>query len=350
MLTLEVSPPASSYSSDNDLLAFYERVLERTTAVPGIEAAGLTSRLPGAGEEQSNLTSISVEANPTARTERRATAVRQSVSPDYFNTMRIPLVEGRYFSAQDNAGAPQVALVSRPGATRFWPGEDPLGKRFKFAGTGGKSSWVTVVGVVGNVMNDRREGAPLSQVYLPYAQDPDRDMTTVARSLGSPASSVTLLRDAVQSVDRNLPLAEVRTMQQVLSLAESYFVIGLVGVFALLALLLAALGVYGVASFMATARTHEIGIRLAIGAQRGQIVRMMAWQGMVFILAGMGLGVLGAIAASRFLWSEVAGVSPADPLALSLSGVLLAGTAALGAYLPARRAAHVDPVVALRCE
>ena len=135
-----------------------------------------------------------------------------------------------------------------------------------------------------------------------------------------------------------------------LSLAESYFVIGLVGVFALLALLLAALGVYGVASFMATARTHEIGIRLAIGAQRGQIVRMMAWQGMVFILAGMGLGVLGAIAASRFLWSEVAGVSPADPLALSLSGVLLAGTAALGAYLPARRAAHVDPVVALRCE
>jgi predicted permease len=350
LLTLRPSPPESSYPSEDQLRAFYRRVLEKATAVPGVEVAAVSSFLPASGREQSSLTQINLNANSAPGEAWDTTIVEQSVSPDYFSAMRIPLLEGRYFSSQDSPAAPLVALVSRSMARRFWKGQDPLGKRFELDGAGTKTPWVTVVGVVGDVMNDRRLGPPLPYVYLPYAQHPTRSAAAVVRTAGRPGSLATALRSAIQSVDENLPLNEATTMEQRLSLQELYFMIGLVAVFAFLALVLAAVGVYGVASFMANARTREIGIRMALGARPPHILRLIAQQGVSFILVGVGLGVLGAVTVALVLRSQVAGVSSADPIVLSLSALVLTGTAMVATYIPARRATKVDPLVALRYE
>jgi putative ABC transport system permease protein len=350
LMTLDLSPPSSSYATNEELLAFYDRVLENVEEIPGVESAAATSLLPASGGEQFSLGIASREAGAASVAGPPIAAVQQSVSSDYFKVLGIRVLAGRYFSLQDSAAAPPVALVSLATARRLWNGENAVGKRLSLGDSDTPVPWVTIVGVVNDVMSDRRVGPPLPYIYTPYAQHPARDMTLVVRASGRGVIPASTLRCAVQSVDKSLPLDDVKTMEQVLSLDGPRFMVGLVAVFSFLALALAAVGVYGVASFMANARTHEIGIRMALGAKRGNILWLIARESAASTLAGCGLGLLGAIGLSVVLRSQVAGVSYADPLALSLAGIVLMGTAMLALSIPARRATKVDPMVALRYE
>ena len=327
---------------------FYEQTLNRLAALPGVTAAGATSHLPLTNYNLGGT--LRVEGRTRPENGKEPSAPIAAVSPDYFRAMRIRLVEGRFFNDRDDSDAPSVVIISETVARELFPGEDPIGKRLFVAGAGADLS--TVVGVAGDIRHQGLEKQIDWAVYLSYRQTPRPSMALVLRSTIDPLSLTKALRDAVHEVDDALPVYQVMTMTDRLSnsVSAQRLNLTLLGSFAALALLLAAIGVYGLISYVVTGRTHEIGIRMALGARRSDVLKLFVKQGMSLVLIGVGLGIFGALALTRLMSSLLFGVTPEDPFTFAAVAMLLSLIALLACYVPARKAAKVDPLVALRHE
>jgi putative ABC transport system permease protein len=344
LLTARVALPPR-YRDDEQRVQFYERVRQRLAALPGVASVGVTSHLPLTGYNMG--AGLRVEGRTPQPGVAEVSAPVARVNPDYFRTMGIPLRAGRLFDDGDTEGAPGVAVLSQTLARRLFPDEDPLGKRFSM---GDRSA--TVIGVVNDIRYTGLDGEVEPAVYLSYRQLPRAGMALLLRSAVEPASLAPGLRSAVHEVDPALPVYDVMTMEERLSnsVAARRFNLLLLGGFAALALLLACVGVYGVISYVVTGRTHEIGIRMALGAQSADIVRLFIKQGMALVTLGVGIGLVGAYALTRVMSSLLFGVLANDARTFAGVTLLLSLVALLACYLPARRAARIDPLGALRHE
>ncbi|HEV2860568.1 MAG TPA: ABC transporter permease [Pyrinomonadaceae bacterium] len=348
VVTMQFSLPDARYSEPPQVAAFYARLVEHARTVPGVRAAGAVSRLPLAGDR--STMGLTVEGRPAVSGQYEEVHFR-AVTPDYFRALGVPLRAGRELGERDGAEAPPVVLVNETTARKYWPGADPVGRRVKL-GPGAQGPWVTVVGVVGDVRNFGLESEAKPEVYVPHRQSPQSRMRLVLRTDGDPLSLVPAVRSAVRSLDAELPFSQVATMEELLarSVAQRRLSTLLLGVFAGTALLLAAIGIYGVMAYSVTQRTREIGIRMALGARRGDVVRMVLRQGMALALAGVACGLGGGLVAARLMRGLLYGVSAVDPLTfVGMAGVLTC-VALLACYVPARRATKIDPLVALRAE
>ncbi len=334
----------------NPKLEFYEQLLARIQGLPGIEAAAIGSSAPLLGHSSNTLMEIE------GRTTNKMAGIGfDSVSPDYFKTLGINLIKGRVFTAQDRIGAPRVAVINQAAAERIFRGEEPLGKRLRpFVDpsyeTGEK--FVEVVGVVSNAKYGRIEEAVAADIYLCALQPTDRTQKLIVRSNIDPAAIAAAVRREVLALDKNVPLTKIQTMTERVAevTSRTRFIALLLGLFAGVALLLSAIGVYGVMSYSVSARTRELGIRIALGAQDGAVLRLVLRDGLALIGAGLVLGALTAWATLRVLKGQLYDVGSTDPLIFGVAPLLLAVVAMWACYAPARRATKTDPLVALRCE
>jgi putative ABC transport system permease protein len=347
LLTAELRLPITRYGNDTLIARFAEQALERLRATPGVKSAALVEAIPLSGNW--GITSYRVEGRDTP-VSLLPTAQVNAVSDGFFGTMEIPLVMGRDFAPSDRLGAPPVAIVNRELARRQWPGESPVGKRLTV--TGPPELPVTVVGVVGNVKQLTLSGADEAQLYLAKVQNGGIFTSIAARTTGDPEAMAEALREAVWAVDRDQPVWKIRSMESLLDrdLAPRRFTARLTGGFALLALLLALIGVYGVMSYIVAQRTREIGIRMALGAARGEVVRMVLARGLRIVVVGAGLGLLAAYAGARAIERQLFGVPATDLPTFLAVPLALVVVAAVASWVPARRAARVDPAIALSAE
>ena len=351
VLTLDLSPPELKYKDPKKALAFYRDLLARLTSLPGVSQAGSVFPLPLGN---SNMILVyAVSDRPFPRRQDAPSAIARWVSPGYFQALSVPLVKGRVFSDRDTERTAPVAVINRHLAQKLWPGGDPIDRRITFDDPRQKDArWMTIVGVVGDVRQQSLGKDPGDEIYADQLQDPFPAQTLVVRTAGDPRALAASVRRVVQGIDRDLPIDQVRTMEEVVaaSLAPNRFNTVLLSLFAGLALVLAAVGVYGVVSYTVSQRTHEIGIRMALGAQGEDVLGLVLRQGMALVGIGLALGLLAALAATRQLASLVYGVSTNDPWTFASVAVALAAVALAANALPARRATRVDPLVALRQE
>ena len=344
-LTFQINLPSATYDRPQEVAFFWE-LLPRVRALPGVRAAGATNQLPlGAGR---NTRSFTVEGYQAPEGESMPLSENRVISPGYIKAMGIPLLKGREFDQRDTETSRPVVLVDQKTVRRFWPDQDPLGRRIQF----GDDVWREVVGVVGSVKNGGLEAEGREQIYAPYTQFPRSTMYLVLHTESAPLSLLGAARAEVRALDRTVPVSEVKTLEQQLdgSVAIRRLSMTLLLVFALLALVLAAVGIYGVMSYSVSRRTHEIGIRMALGAQPADVLKLVVRQGMVLTLIGVGVGLAASFGLTRFLESLLFGVTPTDPVTFAGVSALLAAVALLACYIPARRATQVDPMVALRYE
>jgi putative ABC transport system permease protein len=348
LVTMTVPAASARYANEAAVSAFYQQLLSRIEALPGVTGAGIVSNLPFGGNMDKS--GFHVEEKPLPNPAEAPSAERYSISPTYLQTMGIPLLRGRAFNERDTRATPFVALINQVAAKRIWPNEDPLGKRIRMGGP--DDPLRTIVGVVGDVNHYGLDNAPDMQVYLPHAQWSDAYVQLVMRTTNEPSAIVNAARREVHALDKELPIYRVATMRELVSasVAQRRFTLTLVAVFAALALLLAAIGIYGVVSYTVTQRTQEIGIRLALGAQTRDVLRLVIGQGMKLALLGVAAGVVGAAGLTQWMQGMLFGIAATDPLTFGLTAAALAGVALLACWLPARRAARVDPLVALRYE
>jgi putative ABC transport system permease protein len=348
LLTMTVSLPESAYPHDPEVVAFYRRVLEGVRTIPGVESVGLTDHLPVLGEDRRHLAPVTLES--ASGTEARASAIVLRVSSGYFPALKIPQPRGRALTEQDIAGAARVALVNETLA-RAWRGENPIGKRLHLGSLGPDQPWTTVVGVVEDGVMDNRK-VPLPGVYLSCAQNPNRTMTFVVRTLTPPLGLQAPLKRALWAVDKDQPVEDMRTLEQMVSyeLAGPHAIVEMVVVFAALALLLASVGVYSVMSYVVAQRTHEIGVRMSLGARPRDVMQLVVKEALSLVGSGVIVGLAGAFAFGRLLGHELGEIRPYDPLTFSCVSLLLMAAALTACHLPARRATRVDPMVALRHE
>jgi putative ABC transport system permease protein len=351
VLTASVSIPEFKYPEEERQALFYQQLVERLSAIPGVEQAATIYPLPLSGADM--VLTYQVQGRPVPPPSQQPNTQVRMISPDYFRVMSIPVVRGRAFDGRDGRGGQPVVIVNQTLATRDWPGQNPLGQRFTFDDPAQPDArWLTIVGVVGDVRHDSLDGEKSAEAYWPQIQSPMTDSFVVLRTEGDPAHLTASLREAIREVDRDLPIDRIQTMEQVMrdSLAPSRIKTLLLGIFSGLALVLAAVGVYGVVSYSVAQRTHEIGIRMALGARPGQVWRLVVVQGMRIVLIGAAFGLALAGWASRFLGSQVYGVSATDPVTFLVVPILLLLVALVANWLPALRATRIDPLEALRYE
>jgi putative ABC transport system permease protein len=339
------------YPTPDRRAAFVQEATARLAALPGVQAAGMTSDVPLAETIGQNEAAIEIEGRPPATLEESRTVRVAAVTSGYFSALRIPLRAGRTFASTDVRGGPLVALVSEALVRRHFPNQSPLGQRIKVTFAGPVVPR-TIVGVVADVRRGGLHEAPQPTVYLPHSQAATGANAFVVRTSGDPLAVLGQLRAEFRTINPVMPIASTATLESLLddSLRERRFHLALLGAFASVALLLAALGVYGVMSHATTERTHEIGVRMALGARGRDVLGMVMRQGAALAVAGAIGGLIGAAAVTRLLRGMLYGVTPLDPLAYVAAGALLLAAAALACYLPARRAARLDPVRALRVE
>jgi putative ABC transport system permease protein len=349
LLTANVILPARAYGGDTAVRAFYDQLLERLERLPGVEAAAATSVLPFGGTNTD--VSVLLDGQPAPPPGQAPTVWYRQVTPEYHRAMGIALRRGRAFSAADREGAPRVALVSETAASRFWPGEDPVGKRLSLGGDPGEP-WVEVVGVVADVRHTALGVPPAVELYIPFAQYPSSGMTLVLRADAAPERLTTAVRAELAQLDPTIPLSGVLTMAERMgeSLAMPRLYMLLFAVFSAVALTLAAIGIYGTMAYSVAQRTHEIGIRMALGAQARDVLRLVVGQGAKLALLGIAAGLLAAVVATRVMRTLLYEVSTTDPLTFVGVPLVLATVALLASWLPARRATGVDPAVAFRVE
>lgn len=347
LLSLRVHLAPARYPQPSLQTAYFEEALNRVGALPGVEAVAASVALPLGGTGMGGM--FQVEGRPPAPPSVDSIVMFDMVNADYFRVLGIPLRSGRFFTAQDRRGAPGVIIVNEALARRYFPDEDPVGKRIN---TGGQSEWLTIVGVVGDVhvAGVAREVWP--QYYQPYLQAGCPRMSIVVRTAGDPLRLAAAVSSQISGLDRDQPVFDIGTLEQRLSdsLAPRRTKMVLLGSFAGLATLLAAAGIFAVISYTVAQRTHEIGVRMALGARGDHILKLVVRQGMVLAAAGIGTGVLVSLWLTRYLASLLYGVKPSDPLTFAVVAVLLTGVALLACILPAWRAAKVDPMMALRGE
>jgi putative ABC transport system permease protein len=348
VITASVPLPQTRYDDHAKRVAFLERVLEGVRALPGVQTASATLPLLGGWQ-----TSFSVEGKPEPPPGQRPSADIARVAPDYFSAMGVRVLQGRVFTERDRTDAPPVCMVDETFVAKQFPGEDPLGKRVKFGGLDDKGNpWMEVVGVVAHVKNYGVDQESRVELYLPYLQNSAGSLTLLVHTDGDPARLGTSLRSAVSAADPGLPVFSLRTLEELMAerTAQRRLAVILISVFAALALLLAAVGIYGVMSYAVTQQTQEIGIRMALGAERDHILRMVLRHGTLMSLAGVGIGLTVALGLARLITSLLFQTSAADPPTFSIVPVLLVAVALVACYVPARRATRVDPMVALRYE
>ena len=352
VVDLPVSPTA--YAEPARRYDFYDRLVERARTLPGVRAAAAASFLPVSGG--GSLLHFNVKGKPPASPKDFTAAGYRAVSPGYLETLGVPLLQGRRFTAADREGAPSVVVINASMAKTFFSGVNPLGQWMQLGATPeGEVPWMEVVGVVGDV----RPGLgldPQAEMYLPFRQAdqllPVFQLSLILRTAGDPLSQVPALRSALAEIDPSQPLVKVRTMEDNMdaSVAQPRFRVWLIGIFAGLALVLAAVGVYGVMSYTVTQRTNEIGVRVTLGARPAEIFRIIVGQGLRLALLGVGFGLAAALAVTRLLQSFLFGISAYDPATYAAVAVLLVFVALAACLLPARRATRMDPVAALRYE
>lgn len=346
VVSAEVAPPGFRYGSPERLRAYYGRLLGRVASLPGTRSAAVTNQLPFSGPPAGSA--FLVEGRPRPRGGDYPTVDRSpAVTPDYFRTMGIPLRAGRTFTEADDADAPRTVVIDRRMADRYWPGEDPVGQRIRLPGR--EDEWWTIVGVVGSV-RARDLAAPGGPTfYRPLAQEPAGTVHLVVRA-GDPDAVASSLRETVSSVDPDVPVSDIRTMEVRIatSVERPRSTTLLLAAFAIVALVLSALGIYGVISHAVARRRREIGIRMAVGARAGHVSGMVLREGGILTLAGLALGLTAAWALARLLSFLLYGVEPLDPAVYAAVPAVLGGVALLAAWVPARRAARVDPMVTLR--
>jgi putative ABC transport system permease protein len=364
VVVIPVDLPGGRYADAERRRAFYDEVLQRLRAAPGVDSAGGVSHLPLGGRD--NWMPFSVAGRPAAGPGQEPYAAFRVATPDYFKTLGIPLRGGRLFGDSDrrlavpvirwfpqqpappHADRPQaapVAVVSEAAARQFWPDEDPIGKRIRVL----FSPEMTIVGIVGDVKHNALNQPAYPHIYIPYNQEPWNSVSFVARTSGDPHESAAMLRGVVSSVDPAVSIS-ARPMDEMRSAAMTYqrFYFFLIAVFGAVALALAVVGIVAVVSFAAAQRRTEIGVRLALGAQPGEILRMIVVQALPPIVLGVAAGIAGALALTGLLENLLYGVKPADPLTFVTVAALLVGVATAASWFPARRAAQLDPVTALR--
>ena len=356
VLTGIVSPPASRYKEDPQLIAFWNQLLDRVRAIPGVLAVGTTSNLPLGGDYSDSV--ILAEGYAMSPGESLISPYSVSVSPGYFEAMSIPLKRGRFFTASDDERAPKVILIDERLARRFWKDGDPVGHRMwkpnsaeeLAGGPGPKSRYYTVVGVVGSVRTTGlTEKEPVGTYYFPYAQNVERGMTLVTRTGGDPSALVSAIRQQVAALDPELPFFAVKPMRQRVeeSVVSRRTPMMLATLFGGIALFLAAVGIYGVLAYQVAQRRKEIGIRMALGSDGRRIFSLIVSEGLWLLAFGLGVGFAGAFAIRRAMEAQLFGVQPMDPVVLALVTGVLGAVALAACALPARRAARIDPLIAL---
>jgi predicted permease len=351
VLTAHVGVPWPRYHSEQAVRVFYDRLVDQVRTLPGVRAVGVASRIPlTPGNTQDNV--IAEGKEPRSPNEPVRVANMRLVTPGYFEAMGTPLMRGRDILASDDERASRVAVVDELFAKHFWPGEDPIGKRFYRGGDTSRTKWVTVVGVVANVKHARLDEPGDLQVYLPFAQFVEWDSYLVVRTTAERASLVAEIRRAVKAIDPGVPVYEVRTMREAVdqSLGTRRMTNVLLAGFSLTALVLAAIGIYGVMSLGVNGRLREFGIRLALGAKPGTVRALVLRQAAWLSFAGVIIGLAGALSTTRYLRALLFGVGPLDWVTFVGVALLLTLTALFASYLPARRATRADPMMALRAE
>jgi len=349
VLTFAVELTESKYPQGTQQAAFFQQLLGRLRTLPGVKAAGLCNSLP-LSRRQRMVIGLRFQGQPARPSDQVQSIPSISVSPDYFRAMGIPIIQGRPFTVHDDAEAPKVAILNQTMAREFFFNENPIGKRMV---TGQSANDIaTVVGVVGDVRNRGLDAQPQAAFFVPFSQEPDSTMEVALLTAVEPASMAAAVAEAVAAIDPEQPVFNISTMDERLaaSVAPRRFNLLLLGSFALLALLLAGVGIYGVVSYAVVQRTHEVGVRMALGAKRRDVLKLIVAQGMVLLIVGIGLGLIGSFLLTRFLASLLYGVRPTDSPTFAAVSLLLAAVAIVACYIPARRATKVDPMVALRYE
>ncbi|HYO92300.1 MAG TPA: ABC transporter permease, partial [Pyrinomonadaceae bacterium] len=350
VLSLRLALPASKYPKPEAIAPFYRKIHERIKQLPGVEAVSVSYSLPMSTVAFAWEPIIIEGYQPPGASQSSVISNTRIVSPEYFRVMEIPLLKGRYFNEQDRGGEPEAVIVDETLAARFWPNENPIGKRLQQRGK--PDSWRTVVGVISSARQYSTEKEPPITVYYPHEQYMARNMYVLVRTNSDPASMAGAVTREIQAEDAELPVFDVNTMEQRLydSLARQRFSMMLLAIFAAVALIVALIGIYGIMTYWVNQRIHEIGLRMALGAQPGNILRLVIRQALILVSLGIATGLVCAFALTRVMSSLLFGVSATDGLTFALLSLLLAGIALLSSYIPARRAAKVDPMVALRYE
>jgi putative ABC transport system permease protein len=351
VLTMSVALPGAVYGDNAKVLSFWTRLQDRISSLPGVKAGAIATGLPPLRQLNANDTQIEnfvqVKGGPIQNVD-----FWQIVTKDYFQAAGVRLIEGRLFDERDGPGAPNVAIVNQTMARTFWNHQSPIGRRVR---PGFTDPWCTVIGVVADVKNAGLDKPAGTELYLPFNQPQglgNNRFSILVRSVGDPTSLIGGLRHEVRDLDPALPVANVRTMDEVMTAAQSRprFLTTLLTLFSSAALILAAVGIYGVIAYSVAQRTKEFGLRMALGAERGDLLKLVVGQGLILVGAGVLLGLGGALSFTRFLSSLLYGVRPTDPITFSVVPLILGAVALLASYLPARRATKVDPMVALRYE
>jgi putative ABC transport system permease protein len=349
VLTLHIALPLDRYPDDGAHLSFFNQLLPRLTSQPNVESVGLVSNLPLSGAAMG--TTFSIEGRPAPSAAERPNADYTIASPGFFTALGIPILRGRAFSDYDTESSPGVVIINESMAKRYWPNEDPLGKNISVA-VGTYKGQRQVVGIVADVRLTSLTDAPRPEMYVPYAQHSDGYMFMVTRTRSNPLALAPSVRREVLAIDKDQPITEVRSMEQVVSNSQERrrFNLLLLSLFAGLALVLTVVGVYGVVSYSVTQRVHEIGVRTALGASPGHIVRLIVKQGMLPALIGIVVGLLSAFALTRVMSGMLYQVTPTDPPVFLFAAGVLTLVALLATFIPAQRATRIDPVRALRLE
>jgi putative ABC transport system permease protein len=350
VLTAQLSLPSGRYPKVEQRMAFYQQVVARLKALPGVASVAGTSAIPLSGMEIN--AGVLIEGRPQADSiDKLPISKTEAVTVDYFKTLGILLIRGRGFTEHDNKDAPAAVIINETFARRYLQGEDPIGKRLK-VGADPDDHWQSIVGIVRDIKHRTLEEEPQPKVYTPYLQTSDWALGIVVRTTSDPRSLAAAVRQAIWAADQEVPIFRFATMDEFVSdsVSSRRFNLALLSIFAVIALSLAAIGIYGVTSYAGAQRTHEIGVRMALGAQRGSVMTLIIRQGMTVILIGISIGVIIAAALARLMRGLLYEVGAGDPLTYILVTVLLSAVALLACYFPARRATRVDPMIAIRHE
>ena len=349
LLAMKIPLPEAKYPDKEHRSPFFAELLRRVRNLPGIQSAAVASNLPLTYDGDSMP--IGIEGRTDPPPDQRPDVILRVIGPEYFSTMGIALVQGRDFTDKDKADSSNVVVISEKTARHFWPGENPIGKRLKPGSTTSRGPWREIIGVVKNVRQNDFVAEPKMQMYLPYEQiNSFVPNALVVRTNVDPLSVAATVRSAVWEIDKDQPVSDMRPMEQIVSesVARQRFSMMLLGIFASLALVLAAVGIYGVMSYSVAQRTHEIGIRMALGAQRSDVLKLTVAQGLRLVFAGLGIGLAVAFALTRVMSSLLFGVSATDPTTFVTISLVLIGVALLASYVPALRATKIEPMAALR--